>query len=633
MAKNENSFSSHPIGEEKPKRARVVRKKTIATKTRNSGENIIEKEKMVRIDKELKSIYSDNSGRIPNMQEISKKKRHPILRGLFALIIIGGLMATVAWVGFFYLPSKTQIGDKNLNLGINGPNEFSLGATTTYIIRWENKQNTKITKAVLTVNYPEGFVFLESSLPSGNSGNTQWELGEINAGKSGEIKITGKNFGPINQEKSWRLFLNYQPENFASELQTSASLNTKIIDSPFSVSISGPEKSITQDSAEYIIKFTNNTDWQPEKLIVKAVLPDNFIISSSSPKISADKTWLIVNEETATATSYTYKIAGSFSNKGTEFNDDFTADINTELLLPFGVDQKLFLIDEKSIKTEVSKNTQNLYLAINGSMTNLSSRPNEALNFSLNFKNMAKESVKNAVIKLTIDAPSLNRQSAMNWVKIEDKYDGNIVGEQLTDNIRRGVITWTSKQITSLAEFKTGQEIPIDVVLPIRDTENFDLASIGEHTILVSAEATYKDESGENKVITSNPITITINSDLALEVRAKTISEKEKEITWILTNSFHSLKNVEVTASVFGDSEFTAENAPAGTINFDKENKIITWKIADMPSSVDVLALPFRIFINQINTTQNTLISKVKIKAEDSVTGQIIEIMGDEVPM
>jgi len=633
MAKNENSFSSRPIGEEKPKRTRVVRKKTIAVKTKNTDENFIEKEKMVRIDKELKSIYSDNSGRIPNMREINKKKRHPILRGLFALLIIGGLMAVVAWIGFFYLPNKTQIGDKNLNLEINGPNEFSLGATTTYIIRWENKQNSKITKSVLTVNYPEGFVFLESSLPSGNSGNTQWELGEIDAGKSGEIKITGKNFGPINQEKSWRLFLNYQPENFASELQASASFNTKIIDSPFSISISGPEKSITQDSAEYAIKFSNNTDWQPEKLVVKAILPDNFIISSSSPKISADKTWVIMNEETTTTASLTYKVVGSFSNKTAEFSDDFTADVNAELLLPFGIDQKLFLIDKKSIKTEVSKNSQNLYLAINGSMTNLASRPNETLNFSLNFKNMAKESIKNATIKLTIDAPSLNRQSAMNWAKIEDKYDGNIVGEQLTDKIRRGIISWTAKQIPNLAEFKTGQEIPIDVILPIRDTENFDLASIGEYTILASAEATYKDENGENKIIASNPITITINSDLALEVRSKTISEKEKEITWILTNSFHSLKNIELTASVFGDAEFISENAPAGTINFDDENQTISWKITDMPSSVDVLALPFKILIKQINTTQNTLISKVKIKAEDSVTGQIIEIMGDEVPM
>jgi hypothetical protein len=633
MAKKESPFSSHPIGEEKTKNKRVVRKKILAQKAEQENEGTVEREKMARIDKELKSIYSDNSGRIPNMKEISKKKRHPVLRGFFALIIIGGLMAAVAWAGFFYLPSKTQIGDNNLGLEINGPTEFSLGATTTYIIRWKNKQNTALNKPVLTINYPEGFVFLESSIASGNTGNTQWNLDAIKAGESGELKITGKNYGPINQEKSWRLFFNYQPENFASELQKSVTLNTKIIDSPFSVSIFGPEKTITQDSVNYTIKFENSADWQPNKLIIKAILPDNFLITSSSPKINSDKTWVIENSDMATSAPLTYKITGAFSDKSDEFGDEFTAEIKTELILPFGADQKLFVIAEKSINTEVSKNSQNLYLAINGSMGNLMSRPGETLNFSLNFKNMSKESVKNASIKLTIDAPSLNRQSAMNWAKIDDKFDGTIVGEQLTDKIRRGVITWTSKQIKDLSDFKSGKEINIDIRLPIKDTANFDLASIGEHTILVSAEAVYKDESGENKVIASNPIIITINSDLELEVRAKTISETEREITWILTNSFHALKNIELSASLFGDTQFTSESAPAGTMEFDEKNKIITWKIPDMPEGVDVLAMPFKININQINSTQNTLISKIKVKALDAITGQTIEFMGDEVPM
>jgi hypothetical protein len=52
-----------------------------------------------------------------------------------------------------------------------------------------------------------------------------------------------------------------------------------------------------------------------------------------------------------------------------------------------------------------------------------------------------------------------------------------------------------------------------------------------------------------------------------------------------------------------------------------------------MPESVDVLALPFTVKIKTANPTQNTLISKVKVKADDTVSGKTMEFMGDEIPM
>ena len=50
-----------------------------------------------------------------------------------------------------------------------------------------------------------------------------------------------------------------------------------------------------------------------------------------------------------------------------------------------------------------------------------------------------------------------------------------------------------------------------------------------------------------------------------------------------------------------------------------------------MPESVDTLALPFTVKINAKNPTQNTLVSKIRVKALDAVTNQTIEFMGDEV--
>ena len=52
-----------------------------------------------------------------------------------------------------------------------------------------------------------------------------------------------------------------------------------------------------------------------------------------------------------------------------------------------------------------------------------------------------------------------------------------------------------------------------------------------------------------------------------------------------------------------------------------------------MPESVDVLSLPFTVTINKNNPTQNTLVSKVHVQAEDTVTGEKLDFLGDEISL
>jgi hypothetical protein len=72
---------------------------------------------------------------------------------------------------------------------------------------------------------------------------------------------------------------------------------------------------------------------------------------------------------------------------------------------------------------------------------------------------------------------------------------------------------------------------------------------------------------------------------------------------------------------------------PAGTYIFDQKTKQLTWKIPEMPTSVDVLGWPFSITLNNKNSSQNTLMSKVTLEAEDTVTGKVIKLTGPEIPL
>jgi hypothetical protein len=627
----EENFSAHPVGEEMPKRKRVVRRRKLAP-----PDEQLEEKKIKRIDQELKSIYEDKGGRLPNMRVIKKRKKHPVLRAIFSLLILGGLMAAVAWTGFFYLPNKKQVEADNLKLTINGPTELTIDATTTYVIQWKNKQNINISSAVLTVNYPEGFIYLDSSLKPANSGATEWKLDDMAAGGGGELKITGRNYGALNQQKSWRIFLNYRPENFASELQAMVSLGTQIASSPVAVTVSGPDRAIIGDEVEYTFTVNNDGAWQPKKILLRPVWPANFYVSSSTPQIGKDSIWTIASSPSTTTSAtpvMTFKASGKFADISADTVELPDAEVKAVLELPFGADQRLFTIGETALKTQLAKNIQTFSLAINGTMSDFGSQPGEMLNLTVYLKNSGLESMKNVALTLALDAPALNKQSALNWAEIDDQLDGTIIGEQINDKSRRGTITWTSRQSKALTELKPGQEVSIDIKLPIRDTSNFDLASIGEYLIKAAAETTFKDKTGAEKTIGSNPIVITLNSDLSLEVR-DTAAGDNRDIIWVLTNNFHPLKNIELSATMFGDvSLVTASSAPAGAVSHDDEAKTISWKIDEMPEGVDTLALPFTIVVNKINPTQNTLVSKVRVRAEDTITGQTIEFMGDEVPM
>ena len=69
----------------------------------------------------------------------------------------------------------------------------------------------------------------------------------------------------------------------------------------------------------------------------------------------------------------------------------------------------------------------------------------------------------------------------------------------------------------------------------------------------------------------------------------------------------------------------------AGEFTYDSDKKKLTWKIDKMPVSLDVNSLKFSLLLNSVNSTQTNLTSKISIKAHDSITGQDINLTGDEI--
>jgi len=639
MPTEEPSFASKPLVEKKPAKKRRPSKTAESTFAENN--------KQTKLSRQLTQIYQDKEGHLPDMRKIKIKKNSSGFKTFFVVIFIGGLLAAAAWAGFLLMPNNKKFSEEQIKLTISGPQNITAGTTTTYKISYENNQSLALKQATLNVQYPEGFVFISSDPASKNSGHTEWQLNDIGAHKKNEITITGLTYGSLDQKKSWRVFLTYQPENFGSELQKAAFLDIAVTNPPYSLAVAGPTKTLLGNAVEYIFTVKKEYDSQTNKLELKPSWPQNFFITSSSPAISKDNKWIIDPNKSSSsslaADSWTFKIIGKFSAAGSgttppgDGNEPIVSGNISGTLFTTN-NNKAFALATAKATTELTQNDLDFNLAINGSLTNFSAQPGDNLNITLALKNQSANDLKNVTLKLTLDAPSAKKQSLLDWSKIEDKFDGDVRGIQISDNLRRGEISWSKIKIPDLAKIARNQEVSIDVKLPIKDNSSFNFSDLnGSSQITVLAEVSFKDTDGVTHTYSGNQIIITINSDLKFEARDSVsggnlgIGEKHA-INWVLTNNFHPLKNLTLSADIYGDVKVDLPSpVPAGEIKFDSSNKKITWTIAEMPESVDVLAVPITITLNKINPTQELLISKVHIQAEDTVTGEKLDFMGEEV--
>lgn len=585
-----------------------------------------------KIERQLTNIYKDDSGHMPDMRRIKKNQTGSFIGSLFKFVFSIAMLAALAWAGFFFLPMANKFSDSQLDLKIIGAENFTVGATTTYQIVFKNNQNISLNNVSLTANYPAGFVYTQSSIEPKNIGKNEWSIGNLKPNEEKTLQITGNSFGSLGESQSWRVLLNYTPENFKSEMQKIATLNVKPTQAPITISLVGIDRIGIDTPANYTITVESKDNLANKRIEVSPIFPANFSITSSSVPFEKNVWKLLPTTSTDSVSKYTINFTGKFSQ-----TDQDTIPLKVQVKLSNN-NQESYLLSESVLNTEILKNVVIINTAINGSLTDMESKPGDILNFTVLVKNAGKENVDKAQVKLTIDAPSYKKQSVLSWSDIADKNDGDIIGSQISEQIRRASLLWNDKKISGLNKIKPGEEIAIDFQLPIKASDKAPWNSIENNQITITSELTFNDITKTTQTLNGNPINITLNSDLTIQVKNDVSSNSEEKeqhsITWILNNTYHPLKNINLSADIYGDINWQGPSSTAASIvQYNPSTKHLVWTIPEMTDNTDVLSLPFTVTINKKNPTQNTLVSKVHVIADDTVSGKKIEIIGEEIPL
>jgi len=598
--------------------------------------NEIDADKDEEIEDGLSEIYQDDNGDVVNVKKLDIKRKHGFVYWFFSGLFLLLLLSFIGY-GFYYYIYKGGSDATDIQFDIKGEDEVIAGEEFFYTIDYRNLINVGINNIRIELNYPQNFIFLDSS-PLAQTKNNTWDLGGLDAYDSGEIKIKGKI---IDKAKTLSLIagkITYMPDNFSSEFRKEASFSTEVKDIGVNLDFSYPSTVLVGNINEIEIYLNRQENNYFENFIMKIEELENVdiievLLSKNNPEGSKleiakinDNDWRISgygDEEEEILVRYKVK-----EKKSDNENIIFLFKQEDE-------DEKEFVFFEENINVEIMKSDLNLTLIINGSKNDQAADFEQKLNYSIVYANKGEASMKDVVVMAVLESDFLD------WPTLKDENKGREKGN---------TISWSKEEILEFEELGVNKEGTIDFSINTMDFremdlgKNFQVKSYAQFSIGDVSQATEEGEETNNDN-RSNVIINKINSDLTLKEEIRYFSEdnipvgngplppKVGEVTsfkvyWILTNNLHELREVQVVVSLPEYISWDNKNRTSvGNVFYNEESREVVWQIGRLPVTAYRSDAEFNISIRPTEDDKNTimvLLPEATIKAIDNETGDNI---------
>ncbi|MFA5189005.1 MAG: hypothetical protein WC460_06635 [Patescibacteria group bacterium] len=605
--------------------------------------------KSLEVGKELKKIYEDGQGNLPNMTKLEFKNKNRARNLVIGIIVFLFIILAASVTGFFiFRPNPKFSGDK-IKLEIKAPFSLSSGENIDYQIKYTNSEEISLNNVQLTVNLPNGFIFSSSNFPpvlptDQTPANLKtWKINDLYPGQSQLLDITGKLIGPIDAQQSISAVLNYVPANFSSEFQKKASFSTQISDSLANLEIEHANQIADQEEMELTLKLTNKSQqYEINNLSVELAYPLEFTIGESQiidPNNEASlnvikavkdeispKIWQI--DSLLPQAEKLIKIKGKFKVEASA-KPEFTVAVKLK-----GSGEDLFLQGEEKFSIEVIKGELLTNLIINGSNQNKAVSFGDTLNYLLSIENKSKKTLGDIKVRAVLDSAFLD------WSSLKD--DNRGINEDTQ-------ILWTKDQIPKLAFLLPEEEIEINFQIKLRakparqySQQDYQVKSFFETQV-------NQIDNAEAKITNQSPTLINeFNSDLNLSAMARYFDDQSNtigsgplppivgqktsyRIFWTITNSLHDLTTIEVKSKLPDYVTFEdKQNISTGDLFKNAQNEII-WQISGMPATIDKATAEFDISITpQAGDVGKilTLLPEITLTATDAQTkGQLLNTL------
>ncbi|MFA6918498.1 MAG: hypothetical protein WC244_00050 [Patescibacteria group bacterium] len=586
------------------------------------------------IQKNLVEVYTNGNGEIPDLTKLERTQR-PLWKTItYSLIAVLFVLLVMAGVGFWMfnnLSGNTSFTNKNVILKIEPPLSVVSGQEGLYKLTIINNEKTDLYDLKLAATYPDNFQFVSSSPKAMGENKNAWNFSVLKSGETQVVEISGILTDSINTTKTFKANMSYKPASVNASYQQEAYADALISSSTVGLTVTGPDKIMANQSAEYTLFISNTGSSTLNNLQVIVQYPSGFTFASSSPTPDSggNNIWTIARlDSLSTSTNSTssetkIKISGNYGSILDSGNQAFSAKVN------LNNNGDYYLQNEQALATTVAKDQLNLQLVVNGSGEDQSINFGDLLIYSLGFKNTGQSELSNVQIKANLDSQIID------WTTYQGDGGGTVSGNS---------VTWTGKQIPQLLKIAPGAEGTINWQVRVKDSSVVVDKSVSKFSVESFVEAFGKSATstslgslGKTKVITNS-----INSDIGLTASARyynednialgsgNIAPKADEesgynVKFELINNLHDMANIQVSAVLPKNVTWAGkENHNTGDVIYNAKTRKLLWTISKLPKSAQNTAVDFNLNITPtINDIGKVLIliPQVDLTAIDLTTG------------
>ena len=603
----------------------------------NSDEKKSKEAKNIKVDSDLVNIYTNGDGELTDVSKLDVKKNNLLKNSLFIFAFAAVFLAALSWLGFFIFSKNSN--SKSINLKITAEKEISSGQNIIYAIEYENTDRVALHNVEISILYPDYFIYEDADPLPENQYNTLWKIGELAKGQKGKIEIKGRVVGEVGSVLNFQATASYAPANYSSSFKDTFSAASQITTSILDIELAGPSNTLPEKKVTYKINYKNNSEQDIDNVQIKAFYPDGFIFQEANPAPSAApnlKNFSGENSDQITNVWYFEKIA-NLSEGVIEISGGYliSENLSKDLIVQIGLvnDDNFTVQQEKSVNTLITGQNLKLDLIINGNSADKAVNFGDTLNYSIVYKNLGNETLKNVNIIVNIAS------DIVDWDTLIDKNMGEAGINQ---------INWDKNNVASLAQINPLDEGSLDFSVKLKGSENINLKTANLLTTSVAKAIIGEINDLEAQtVIESKKINNNINTALELKTEGRyfnddniavgagplppVVGQKTTfRIFWYLSNNLHEAKNVKIQtklpAGISWEDKYLVKS---GELNYSPTDNAVTWNISKISSNktFDDVNVWFDVSVTPTKDQSGRLIlltAETNLTATDAVTDDTI---------
>jgi hypothetical protein len=174
----------------------------------------------------------------------------------------------------------------------------------------------------------------------------------------------------------------------------------------------------------------------------------------------------------------------------------------------------IFSVSKKETESpaEGERQTLSLDLTVNGKDGISYANFGDTLNYVLVYRNESGNDVENLEIKINTYSTSQNNKMLLNWSTLEGADGASVYGFQVSPELRRGTITWTSREISPFKKIAPGEEGQINFKINIKPFSEVSVWQAEKFEIASSASAIIGGTNGREGtgVVESNSVVLIV---------------------------------------------------------------------------------------------------------------------------